>query len=78
MAGSMVVVLTARLQHPNIVPILDSGALPAPDGRSLPWYAMAYLEGETLRSRMPRERQLRVCRGWVTPRQHPATRGRFA
>jgi serine/threonine protein kinase/Tfp pilus assembly protein PilF len=52
--------LTARLQHPNIVPILDSGALPAPDGRSLPWYAMAYLEGETLRSRIARERQLPI------------------
>jgi tetratricopeptide (TPR) repeat protein len=52
--------LTARLQHPNIVPILDSGVLVAPDGTSLPWYAMAYLEGESLRTRLARERQLPI------------------
>ena len=52
--------LTARFQHPNIVPILDSGVLRAPDGTSLPWYAMARLEGETLRARLTRERQLPV------------------
>jgi tetratricopeptide (TPR) repeat protein/predicted RNase H-related nuclease YkuK (DUF458 family) len=50
--------LTARLQHPNIVPLLDSGVLRTPDGTQLPWYAMAYLEGESLRSRLARERQL--------------------
>jgi serine/threonine protein kinase len=52
--------LTARLQHPNIVPILDSGALPTADARSLPWYAMTYLEGETLRGRLAREHQLPI------------------
>lgn len=52
--------LTARLQHPSIVPILDSGALRAPDGTSLPWYAMAYLEGESLRTRLAREHQLPI------------------
>ena len=30
--------LTANLQHPNIVPVLDSGVLPATDGGPpLPW-----------------------------------------
>ncbi len=52
--------LTARLQHPNIVPLLDSGVLPATDGTSLPWYAMSYLEGESLRTRLERERQLPI------------------
>jgi len=52
--------LTARLQHPNIVPILDSGALRTPDGASLPWYAMPYLDGETLRRRLERESQLPI------------------
>ncbi|MGI9077773.1 MAG: serine/threonine-protein kinase [Gemmatimonadaceae bacterium] len=52
--------LTARLQHPNIVPILDSGVLRAADGTSLPWYAMAYLEGESLRTRLAREHQLPI------------------
>ncbi len=50
--------LTARLQHPGIVPLLDSGVLQASDGTPLPWYAMAYLEGEPLRDRLLRERQL--------------------
>ncbi len=50
--------LTVRLQHPNVVPVLDSGVLPAPGGESLPWYVMPYLEGESLRQRMTREGQL--------------------
>jgi tetratricopeptide (TPR) repeat protein len=52
--------LTARLQHPNIVPVLDSGVVPGPDGTPLPWYAMAYVPGESLRARIQRERQLPV------------------
>jgi tetratricopeptide (TPR) repeat protein len=52
--------LTARLQHPNIVPILDSGVLSGADGTSLPWYAMPYLEGESLRTRLAREHQLPI------------------
>jgi serine/threonine protein kinase/tetratricopeptide (TPR) repeat protein len=52
--------VTARLQHPNIVPILDSGVLKAADGTSLPWYAMAYLDGESLRARLAREQQLPI------------------
>jgi tetratricopeptide (TPR) repeat protein len=52
--------LAARLQHPNIVPILDSGVLHPAEGPSLPWYAMAYLEGESLRARLAREQQLPV------------------
>jgi serine/threonine-protein kinase len=52
--------LTARLQHPNIVPVLDSGVLRAPGGISLPWFAMAYLEGESLRARLAREQQLPI------------------
>ena len=52
--------LTAGLQHPNIVPVLDSGALPGPNGVTLPWYAMAYIAGESLRQRLDRERHLPV------------------
>jgi eukaryotic-like serine/threonine-protein kinase len=44
---------TARLQHPHILPVLDSGAA----GGQL-WYAMTYVEGESLRDRLRRERQL--------------------
>ena len=51
--------LTAELQHPGVVPILDSGAFDH-DGVRIPWYAMPYLEGETLRSRLARETQLPI------------------
>ena len=46
---------TAALQHPHILPLFDSGAV---DG--LLYYVMPYVEGETLRHRLERERQLPV------------------
>ncbi len=46
---------TAKLQHPHILPLLDSGAA---DG--LLYYVMPYVRGETLRARLERERQLPV------------------
>ncbi|HEX6315917.1 MAG TPA: serine/threonine-protein kinase, partial [Gemmatimonadaceae bacterium] len=51
--------LTAELQHPNIVPILDSGTVTA-DGLTIPWYAMPFLEGESLRQRLNREAPLPI------------------
>jgi serine/threonine-protein kinase len=48
--------LAARLQHPHILTVLDSGA--APDG--LLWFTMPYVQGESLRQRMERERRLPV------------------
>ncbi|MEQ1690615.1 MAG: protein kinase [Gemmatimonas sp.] len=47
---------TAKLQHPHILPLLDSGSA---DG--LLWYAMPYVEGETLRGRLQRETQLPIA-----------------
>jgi len=44
---------TARLQHPHILPLLDSGDT---DGRL--YYVMPYVAGETLRTRLAREQQL--------------------
>jgi tetratricopeptide (TPR) repeat protein/tRNA A-37 threonylcarbamoyl transferase component Bud32 len=52
--------VTARLNHPGILPILDSGVLRGPDGMSVPWYAMPYVHGESLRARLARERQLPI------------------
>jgi serine/threonine-protein kinase len=46
---------TAKLQHPHILPLLDSGAA---DG--LLFYVMPYVRGETLRTRLERERQLPI------------------
>jgi len=44
---------TARLQHPHILPLLDSGSA---DG--LLYYVMPLVTGETLRARLGREKQL--------------------
>src|ERR687889_2376190 len=43
--------LTAALQHPHILPLFDSGT---PDG--LLFYVMPFVEGETLRARLSREK----------------------
>jgi serine/threonine-protein kinase len=54
--------VTARLQHPHILPLFDSGAVPATargnDG--LLWYVMPFVEGETLRARLARDGRLPV------------------
>ena len=46
---------TAKLQHPHILPLLDSGSA---DG--LLYYVMPYVRGETLRARLTQEGQLPV------------------
>src|SRR5207302_168655 len=43
----------ARLQLPRVGPVFDSG-----DAAGVLWYTMPYVEGETLRARLDRERQL--------------------
>jgi serine/threonine protein kinase len=45
--------IAARLQHPHILPLFDSGELD-----SLLYYVMPLIEGESLRSRIDREGQL--------------------
>jgi serine/threonine-protein kinase len=45
--------LAARLQHPNILPVYDSG-----DAAGTLFYVMPYVEGESLRDRLEREPQL--------------------
>jgi TolB-like protein/Tfp pilus assembly protein PilF len=45
----------AGLQHPHILPLHDSGG-----AVGLLWYAMPYVQGESLRSRLTREKQLPV------------------
>jgi len=47
--------LAARLQHPNILPVYDSG-----DAGGTLYYVMPYVEGESLRDRLDREPQLPV------------------
>ena len=47
--------VTANLQHPNLLPLFDSGEA---DGRL--FYVMPYIAGESLRARIARETQLPV------------------
>jgi serine/threonine-protein kinase len=46
---------TANLQHPHILPLFDSG-----EADSFLYYVMPYVEGESLRERLDREKQLSV------------------
>jgi len=48
--------LAARLQHPHILSVYDSG-----ETGGLLWFTMPYVEGESLRDRLTRERQLPVA-----------------
>jgi tRNA A-37 threonylcarbamoyl transferase component Bud32/TolB-like protein len=45
--------VTAQLHHPHILPLYDSG-----NADGLLYYVMPYVEGESLRDRLERERQL--------------------
>src|SRR5262252_8528528 len=47
--------VTANLQHPNLLPLFDSGEA---DGRL--FYVMPFVDGESLRSCIDREKQLPV------------------
>jgi tRNA A-37 threonylcarbamoyl transferase component Bud32 len=47
---------TAKLQHPGILPLFDSG-----EAASQLFYVMPFVDGETLRHRLDRERQLPVA-----------------
>ncbi len=46
---------TANLQHPHILPLYDSG-----EADSFLFYVMPYVEGESLRDRLDREKQLSI------------------
>ncbi len=56
---------TANLQHPHILPLFDSGAVSShperSEGSSFLYYVMPLIEGETLRDRITREKQLPVA-----------------
>lgn len=54
--------IAARLTHPQVVAVHDSGEVVLPGAaRSLPYYVMPYLAGESLRARIDRERHLPVA-----------------
>src|SRR5215471_6498345 len=47
--------VTANLQHPNLLPLFDSG-----EADGLLFYVMPFVEGESLRAVLQREKQLSV------------------
>jgi serine/threonine protein kinase/tetratricopeptide (TPR) repeat protein len=49
------IAIAARLQHPHIVPVHDSG-----EAEGFVYYVMPYVAGETLRARLEREPQLKL------------------
>ncbi len=67
---------TARLQHPHILPLLDSG-----EADGLLYYVMPLVRGETLGARLERERQLpitdalRIAREIADALQHAHAQG---
>jgi TolB-like protein len=50
--------IAARLQHPNILPLFDSGSIDLGGGEARSFYVMPYVAGESLRARLQRETQL--------------------
>ena len=67
---------TANLQHPHILPLFDSG-----ETDSFLFYVMPYVEGETLRERIERDKQLpvdeavRIATSVASALQHAHDRG---
>ena len=47
--------VTANLQHPNLLPLFDSG-----EANGLLYYVMPYIEGESLRKQLMRDKQLPI------------------
>jgi serine/threonine-protein kinase len=45
--------IAARLSHPHIVPVYDSG-----DADDMMYYVMPYVEGESLREKLERDKQI--------------------
>jgi serine/threonine-protein kinase len=56
--------LAARLQHPHILSVHDSG-----EANGKLWFTMPYVEGESLRDRLSRERQLPIAEAVRIARQ---------
>ncbi len=54
--------VTANLQHPHILGLIDSGIIGEDAGelKGRPYYVMPYVEGESLRQRLEKEQQLPV------------------
>jgi DNA-binding SARP family transcriptional activator/tRNA A-37 threonylcarbamoyl transferase component Bud32 len=54
------IAILARLHHPHILPLYDSGTITAAGHPPAPYYVMPYIRGESLRERLTREGQLPI------------------
>ena len=54
--------VTANLQHPHILQLYDSG-----EANSFLYYVMPYVQGESLRERLTREKQLSIEESYGLP-----------
>jgi serine/threonine-protein kinase len=54
--------VSLQLQHPSIVPVLESGEV-----NGVPYYVMPFIEGESLRARLARQERLPLAEAlWIT------------
>jgi TolB-like protein len=74
--------IAARLSHPHILPLLDSGIVDlGPECPRCPYYVMPYVEGESLRDKLtrvrvlPLEEALRITREAADALEHAHRRG---
>jgi len=56
--------ITARLDHPHILTLIDSG-----ESEEFLWYAQPFVRGESLRAKLDRERQLSIDEAVAISRQ---------
>jgi eukaryotic-like serine/threonine-protein kinase len=56
--------ITARLDHPHILTLIDSG-----ESDTFLWYVLPYIRGESLRAKLERERQLGLDEALAITRQ---------
>ena len=61
--------LAARLQHPHILPVFDSGTVVDGAGGQPPYFVMPFVEGETLRARLGRDKRLTSTTRSRSPRE---------
>jgi len=63
------ITFAARLQHPHILGVIDSGSVELAPGFETSFYIMPYADGESLRGRLERERRLSLEAGLAIARQ---------
>jgi TolB-like protein/tetratricopeptide (TPR) repeat protein len=63
------ILVVARFSHPNILGLIDSGSADLGDPVPRPYYVMPFVDGESLRQRLTRERQLPIADALLIARE---------